>query len=118
MTSNSIHNKLAQYFAKEEKLTVSEFLDLLKQSSRNEKMSIRWFTEGSADGSGKPPHMSQHKMWWEDGPTGNGIAGGSNTKQSQDQFNLQVTPGQNNWRTLSYNLIDRVAFKGKIYKVI
>lgn len=118
MNSNSIHNKLAQYFAKEEKLTVSEFLDLLKQSSRNEKMSIRWFTEGSADGSGKPAHMSQHKMWWDSVEYEGGDAGGSNTKQSQDQFNLQVTPGQDNWRTLSYNLIDRVSFKGKIYKVI
>ena len=56
-------------------------------------MSIRWFTEGSADGSGKPPHTSQHLMWWDSSLYVGGSAGGSATKSLQEQLNLRTTPG-------------------------
>jgi hypothetical protein len=116
MYNNSVHNKLIQ-FARPTYISVSEFLSLLETSSRTNKMSIRWETEGSADGSGKPPHMTQHLMWWDSSAYVGGNAGGSDTKSLQDQINLQVTPGTNNWRTLSYENIDMVSFKGRLYKI-
>lgn len=116
MVSNLVHKKIVE-FATPTYLSVSEFLDLLKETSRTHKMSIRWETEGSADGSGKPPHMTQHLMWWDSSSYVGGSAGGSETKSLQDQLNLQVTPGTNNWRTLSYENIDMVSFKGRLYKI-
>jgi len=113
MNSNSVHKKILELVATE--ISVSEFLTLLKSSNRTNKMNIRWRTEGSADGSGKPPHTTQHLLWWDDGAYVGGDAGGSATKESQDQLNLQVTPGSNNWRTLSYQNIDSVTFKNRKY---
>jgi hypothetical protein len=109
--------KHLQEFAErtEKNISVSEFIDLLQTSSRTNKMNIRWNTEGSADGSGKPPHTSTHLMWWDSGAYVGGAAGGSATKAIQDQFNLKTTNGE--WRTLSYNNIEMVSFKNRIYRV-
>jgi hypothetical protein len=54
-------------------------------------------------------------MWWDSGAYVGGSAGGSFTKAIQDQFNLKTTNGE--WRTLSYENIERVAFKNIIYRV-
>jgi hypothetical protein len=116
MNGNSVYNKIEK-FAEPTFLSVNEFLDLLKTSSKSKKMSIAWRTEGSADGSGKPPHTSYHLMWWDASAYEGGSAGGSATKALQDQLNLKVTPGFNNWRTLSYQNIDSVQFKGRRYKI-
>ena len=99
----------------ERTISVSQFLDLLRTSNRTNKMNISWQTEGSADGSGKPPHRSTHLMWWDDGAYVGGKAGGSATKALQDQFNLKTTGGE--WRTLSYNNIDRVLYRNVIYRI-
>jgi hypothetical protein len=115
MDSNSVYSKYQQ-FATPINISVSQFLDLLRTSSRSQKMSIKWRTEGSADGSGKPPHTSQHLMWWDSSLYVGGSAGGSATKERQDQLNLRTTPG-NSWRTLSYENIDMVAYKGKLYNI-
>jgi hypothetical protein len=114
MVSNLVHKKIVE-FATPTYLSVSEFLDLLKTSSRTHKMSIRWMTEGSADGSGKPPHMTQHLLWWDSAEYVGGSAGGSDTKALQDQLNLQTTNRE--WRTLSYENIDMISFKGRLYKI-
>jgi hypothetical protein len=113
MDSNSVHRKILELVATE--ISVSEFLVLLKSSNRSDKMNIKWRTEGSADGSGKPPHTTQHLIWWDSDAYVGGDAGGSSTKELQDQFNLMVTPGSNNWRTLSYQNIDSVTFKNRKY---
>ena len=115
--NGNIVNKKLQELAEPITISVEEFLSLLKTSSRTKKMSIAWQTEGSADGSGKPPHTSYHLMWWEESAYVGGNAGGSDTKELQDQLNLKCTPGFNNWRTLSYQNIESVLFKGKKYKV-
>lgn len=115
MTPNKVFQRIQEFVAKE--ISVDEFLSLLKTSSRTNKMNIRWYTEGSADGSGKPPHISQHLMWWDEGAYVGGDAGGSDTKEEQEQFNLQVTPGEGNWRTLSYDNIISVTFKKRLYKI-
>jgi hypothetical protein len=114
MKANTVHRKL-QEFATPIDISVGEFIDLLKTSTRSKKMSIQWRTEGSADGSGKPPHITQHLMWWDSGAYVGGSAGGSATKARQDQFNLKTTGGE--WRTLSYQNIEFVAYKGKLYNV-
>ena len=116
MTGNLVHRKIEE-FATPTFISVDEFLSLLKTSSKSQKMSIAWMTEGSADGSGKPPHMSYHLMWWDSSRYVGGSAGGSATKEAQDQINLMCTPGFNNWRTLSYQNIDSVFFKGRRYKI-
>jgi len=74
-------------------------------------------TEGSADGSGKPPHRTTHLLWWDENAYVGGDAGGSDTKELQDQFNLLVTPGTNNWRTLSYQNITTFSYKDRLYKL-
>ena len=113
MDNNLVHKNILKFVATE--ISVNEFLVLLRSSSRSNKMNIRWRTEGSADGSGKPPHMTQHLIWWDSSAYVGGSAGGSATKEFQDQLNLMVTPGSNNWRTLSYQNIDSVTFKDKKY---
>lgn len=116
MNSNLVYKNIQKFVASE--VSLDRFLFLLKnESSRTHKMRITWLTEGSADGSGKPPHRSTHLMWWDDGAYVGGEAGGSDTKELQDQFNLQVTPGTNNWRTLSYNNIVSFSFKDRLYKI-
>lgn len=116
MEANIVHNKFVQ-FATPTYITVDEFLDLLYTSSRTNKMNIRWMTEGSADGSGDPPHETTHLTWWDASKYVGGNAGGSATKEKQDQFNLLVTPGTGNWRTLSYDNIISVSYKGRLYKI-
>lgn len=117
MVSNIVHKKL-QEFAKPTYISVSEFLDLLETSSRSQKMSIRWETASeSVDGEPLNSHMTQHLIWWDSSKYSASNRGGSETKADNNQLNLQVTPGTNNWRTLSYDNIDMVAFKGKLYKI-
>jgi len=115
MNQSKVLNRIQEFAPKN--ISVNEFLDLLKTTSRSRKMNIMWQTEGSEDGSGRPPHVSQHLMWWDASAYVGGDAGGSFTKELQDQLNLQVTPGSGNWRTLSYENIIRVAYRGKLYNI-
>ena len=115
MTNTFLKNLQAFADKTEKTISIDEFLTLLKTSSKTHKMNIVWDTEGSADGSGKPPHQSVHLMWWDDGAYVGGAAGGSATKALQDQFNLRTTGGE--WRTLSYNNIITFSFKDRIYKI-
>lgn len=115
MNSNSVHNKLEQ-FAEAKLVSVDEFLTLLRTSSRSKKMAIRWNTEGSADGSGRPPHLSEHLLWWDESLYVGGDAGGSATKEIQNQLNLKTTRGE--WRTLSYENIESFTYRGRFYKTI
>jgi hypothetical protein len=109
--------KNLQNFANKNEKTISlpEFLNLLKTSNRSQKMNIVWDTDGSTDGSGKPPHQATYLMWWDNGAYVGGSAGGSDTKADQDQFNLQTTGGR--WRTLSYNNIVTFSFRNTIYTI-
>lgn len=116
MTGNNAYRKILEFAERTERtISVSQFLDLLKTSSRTHKMNISWVTEGSADGSGKPPHRTTHLMWWDEGAYVGGKAGGSATKANQNQFNLKTTGGE--WRTLSYDNIDRVFYRNVIYRI-
>ena len=113
MTPNNVFQKIQEFVGTE--ISVDTFLSLLKTSSKSDKMNVRWRTEGSADGSGKPPHTAQYLMWWDSNEYVGGDAGGSNTKELQNQLNLRVTDNSGKWRTLSYDNIDSVTFKRKKY---
>jgi hypothetical protein len=116
MTNPFLKNLIKFAENTEKDITLPQFLDLLKTSSRTHKMNIVWDTEGSADGKGKPPHQAKYLMWWDDGAYVGGASGGSATKAQQDQFNLQTTGGR--WRTLSYNNIVTFSFKNTIYNIV
>lgn len=62
MNSTKVYSKIQEFVGTE--ISVDTFLSLLKTSSKSDKMNIRWRTEGSADGSGRPPHTAQYLMWW------------------------------------------------------
>ena len=113
MNTNIVHSKIQEFVSRE--ISVTEFLSLLKTSDKTNKMNVRWRTEGSADGSGKPPHTAQYLMWWDGNEYVGGNAGGSDTKEAQNQLNLRVTDNSGTWRTLSYDNIDSVTFKRKKY---
>ena len=113
MDSNKVFSKIQEFVGTE--ISVDIFLSLLKTSSKSDKMNIKWRTEGSADGSGKPPHTAQYLMWWDENEYVGGNAGGSDTKEEQNQLNLRVTDNSGTWRTLSYDNIDSVTFKSKKY---
>jgi hypothetical protein len=115
MNQNKVLDKIQNFATKD--ISVSQFLDLLETTSRSRKMNITWLTEGSENGSGRPPHISTHLMWWDGNAYVGGDAGGSDTKELQNQLNLQVTPGSGNWRTLSYENIISVSFRGNLYKI-
>ena len=86
MNTNIVHSKIQEFVSRE--ISVTEFLSLLKTSDKTNKMNVRWRTEGSADGSGKPPHTAQYLMWWDENEYVGGNAGGSDTKEAQNQLNL------------------------------
>jgi hypothetical protein len=113
MTPNNVFQKIQEFVGTE--ISVDTFLSLLKTSSKSDKMNVRWRTEGSADGSGKPPHTAQYLMWWDSNEYVGGDAGGSDTKELQNQLNLRVTDNSGKWRTLSYDNIDSVTFKRRKY---
>ena len=113
MNTNIVHSKIQEFVSTE--ISVDTFLSLLKTSSKSDKMNVRWRTEGSADGSGKPPHTAQYLMWWDGNEYVGGNAGGSDTKGEQNQLNLRVPDNSGKWRTLSYDNIDSVTFKRKKY---
>jgi len=113
MTPNNVFQKIQEFVGTE--ISVDTFLSLLKTSSKSDKMNVRWRTEGSADGSGKPPHTAQYLMWWDSNEYVGGNAGGSDTKELQNQLNLRVTDNSGKWRTLSYDNIDSVTFKRRKY---
>lgn len=116
MNNNIVYNNLYKFAEKiEKKISVSEFIELLKETSRTNKMNIVWFTEGSADGSGRPPHQSKHLLWWDSSEYVGGAAGGSDTKAAQQQFNLKTTGGE--WITLSYENIISMSYKKRIYRI-
>ena len=120
MTENLIYKRIQEFANREPvNITRDKFLELLKKSSRSKKMSIAWRTaDESVDGTPLDAHMSYHLMWWDANAFSNSNAGGSQTKASNNQLNLKVTPGFKNWRTLSYANIESVLFLNVKYKIV
>ena len=115
MYENQVHRKLQEFAI--DFISIDKFKELLEESSAFEKMRITWITEGSADGLGEPPHKAEYWMYWDGGEYVGGSAGGSDTKEEQNQYNLQGDYGIGDWRTLSYDNIKLIRFKNKLYKL-
>ena len=106
MTSNSVRKKLVEFISQE--ISFSEFEDiLLNQATASNPARVGWITE-----TGKRRY---YDMYWVDGPIGNGIAGGTNTKAEMDMYNIQIAP--DDWRTLDFNTVYKVRFNNKTFKV-
>jgi len=106
MTSNSVHSKLQKFISAE--MEFSEFEYILKNlTDENNKIRVGWITE-----LGKKRY---YDMYWVDGPLGDGIAGGTDTKAAMDMYNIQIAP--DDWRTLDFNTVYKVRWDNKTYKV-
>ena len=111
LTSNSVYNKSVQFAP--QTISLSKFQDLLESSSRSNKIRVQWETlEGNTD---------YYWMWWEPGPIGNGIEGGTDTKAEEGMFNIKTTltseSGRAKWRTLSLQTVSKCRFENKLYIV-
>jgi hypothetical protein len=106
MTSNSVSKKLVEFISQE--ISFAEFEDILiNQTSVNNRARVGWITE-----TGRKRY---YDMYWVDGPIGDGIAGGTDTKAAMDMYNIQIAP--DDWRTLDFNTVYKVRFNKKTYKV-
>lgn len=106
MTSNSVHKKLQNFISAE--MEFSEFEFILKNlTDVDNKIRVGWITE-----TGKKRY---YDMYWVDGPLGDGIAGGTDTKAAMDMYNIQIAP--DDWRTLDFNTVYKVRWDNKTYKV-
>ena len=107
MTSNSVHKKLVNFIS--ETISFSDFEQMLYNSSPRWPVRVGWITE-----TGKKRY---YDMYWIDGPIGDGIAGGSDTKAAMDMYNVPVVGLDGDWRTLDFNTVYKVRFNNKTYKV-
>jgi hypothetical protein len=108
MNSNYVHSKLQHFISAE--ISFSEFEDILKnQATSSNPVRVGWITE-----TGRKRY---YDMYWIDGPIGDGIAGGSDTKAQMDMFNVPVVGIDGDWRTLDFNTVYKVRFNNKTYKV-
>ena len=106
MTSNSVSKKLVEFISQE--ISFAEFEDILiNQTSVNNRARVGWITE-----TGRKRY---YDMYWVDGPIGDGIAGGTDTKAAMDMYNIQIAP--DDWRTLDFNTVYKVRFNNKTFKV-
>jgi hypothetical protein len=106
MTSNSVSKKLVEFIS--QTISYAEFEDiLLNQTDEDNRARVGWITE-----TGKKRY---YDMYWVDGPIGDGIAGGSDTKAEMDMYNIQIAP--DDWRTLDFNTVYKVRFNNKTFKV-
>ena len=108
MTSNSVSKKLVEFISQE--ISFAEFEDILiNQTSFNKPARVGWITE-----TGRKRY---YDMYWVDGPIGDGIAGGTDTKASMDMYNIQVKGIEGDWRTVDFNTVYKVRFNNKTFKV-
>ena len=108
MTSNSVSKKLVEFISAE--IDFAEFEYRLKnETSRNNPARVGWITE-----TGRKRY---YDMFWVDGPIGDGIAGGTDTKAAMDMFNIQVVGIDGDWRTIDFNTVYKARFNKKTYKV-
>lgn len=108
MTSNSVHKKLQHFISTE--MDFSQFEYILKnETDANNTIRVGWITETG--------RRRYYDMYWIDGPIGDGIAGGTDTKAAMDMYNVPVVGLDGEWRTLDFNTVYKVRWNNKTYKV-
>jgi membrane carboxypeptidase/penicillin-binding protein PbpC len=109
MNSNIVNNKMVNLATAE--IGFTEFYDLLLSSNSSNPMRIKW----------NKMNGRQRYYWcyWEPGPVGTTEAGikASQTKQANGMYNLQVVGLSGDWRTIDFNTVSAINFKGKYYRV-
>ena len=107
MTSNSVHKKI-QEFARET-ISLEEAQTFILQSDEDNPVRVGWTTETGRN--------RYYTMYWEPGPIGDGIAGGSDTKAALDMYNIQVLNLTGDWRTVDFTTIYKIKVGNKVYNV-
>jgi len=98
MTSNSVSKKLVEFISQE--ISFSEFEDiLLNQATASNPVRVGWITE-----TGKKRY---YDMYWIDGPIGNGIDGGTDTKEAEGMVNISVAGLEGRWGTLTCDTVKK-----------
>lgn len=108
MNANTAHNKILQFAPT--KVTLEEFKRILKEEATpSNPVRVWWMKEDKT--------ITNHQMYWIDGPIGDGIAGGTDTKEAEDMYNVPVVGTDGNWRTLTMDTIEKFRFNNKTYKI-
>lgn len=108
MNSNTAHNKILKFAPIQ--VSMSEFRRMLKEDATpSNPINVSWRKE---DGS-----ITRHDMYWIEGPLGNGIEGGTNTKRREGMVNIPVVNTDGVWRTLTWDGITRFRFNNKTYTI-
>lgn len=107
MTSNSVFKKMQQFISEE--VSFSEFEQMLLNSSARWPVKVGWITE-----TGKRRY---YKMYWDENRYVGGNAGGSDTKAEMDMYNIRVLEQDGKWRTIDFNTVYKIQWRGKTYKV-
>ena len=107
MNSNTVHNKLVELAPV---VPFSEFERILKEEATpSNPVRVAWITKEGKD--------RYYNFYWIDGPIGDGIAGGSDTKALEDMYNVPVIGKRGTWRTLDFNTVYKFRFNNKTYRV-
>ena len=108
MNSNTAHNKLLKFAPIQ--VSMSEFRRMLKEdASPSNPINVSWIKENGS--------ITRHDMYWIEGPLGNGIEGGTNTKRREGMVNIPVVNTDGVWRTLTWDGITRFRFNNKTYTI-
>jgi hypothetical protein len=107
MNSNIAHRKLVELAPI---VSFSEFERILKEEATpSNPVKVGWITN-----EGKNRY---YNFYWIDGPIGDGIAGGSDTKALEDMYNVPVIGLNGSWRTLDFNTVYKFRFNNKTFRV-
>jgi hypothetical protein len=107
MNANNVYKKIVE-FARET-ISLEEAQLLIMSSDRNNPVRVGWTTEKGRN--------RYYEMYWEPGPIGNGIDGGTDTKAALDMYNIQVLNKDGDWRTINFTTIYKIKVGNKIYNV-
>lgn len=109
MTSNIVNSKLEKFISSE--VSFTEFENMLFSSSPRWPVKVGWITE-----TGK---RRFYKMYWINGPLAKTEQGAkmSETKAEMDMYNIRVIDEDGKWRTIDFNTVYKVEYRGKVYKV-
>jgi hypothetical protein len=93
MNSNTVHNKLIKLAPN---ATFPDFWRVLTTlATPSNPVRTTWLRE---DGT-----QATYKLYWINGPIGDGVSGGSDTKAAKNpaQYNVPVIDADGSWRTLT-----------------
>jgi hypothetical protein len=107
MNANLAHNKIVQLAPS---VPFSEFERVLKEEATpSNPVKVGWITKEGKD--------RYYEMYWIDGPIGDGIAGGTDTKALEDMYNVPVIGLTGTWRTIDFGTFYKYRFNNKTFRV-